>query len=324
MRTTIVGIMLGMLGMMMIGATPATSAEDGPPAWAFVVNPPGLKPVPDDGVPRHVPGSNQAFTLTQLRDLFAVPDWHPEDHPVMPDAVARGRRPDAFACGFCHLANGLGRPENASLAGLPSEYIVQQVTDFKSGARRSSEPRSLPVNLMIATAKAAHDADVRAAAEYFAALSPKPWIRVVEAAIVPTPQITGWMLAPAEPAATEALGQRILEMPEDLERTELRDPRSGFVAYVPPGSVSRGRTLATTGSDGRTIACAICHGADLKGLGPVPPLAGRSPSYVVRQLHDMRNGARNGAWAGLMKRVVVQLTDEDIVSLAAYVASLAP
>ena len=33
-----------------------------------------------------------------------------------------------FACGFCHRADGLGEPESASLAGLPAEYIVRQVT----------------------------------------------------------------------------------------------------------------------------------------------------------------------------------------------------
>ncbi len=92
-----------------------------PPPWAFAVNPPGLQPPQDDGVARHVPDSLAAFTPGQVRDLYNVPDWHPHDHPLMPDIVAHGRKPDVFACGFCHLPNGLGRPENASLAGLPAE-----------------------------------------------------------------------------------------------------------------------------------------------------------------------------------------------------------
>ncbi|MFO1321035.1 MAG: hypothetical protein U1F52_15595 [Burkholderiales bacterium] len=323
MRFALAGTALSLI-VATLGSAPATSADDAPPAWAFVVNPPGLKAPVDDGTPRRVPGSVRTYTLTQLRDLFGVPDWHPGDHPAMPESVAQGRKPGAFACGFCHLPNGLGRPENASLAGLPADYIVQQVADFKSGARKSSEARSLPVNLMIATAQAAADGDVRSAAEYFAALSPRPWIRVVESASVPTPTVAGWMLVAATPAGTEPIGQRIVEMPEDLERTELRDSLSGFIAYVPPGSLEKGRRLVTTGDQDRTVACSLCHGADLKGLGPVPSLAGRSPSYIVRQLHDLRNGARNGRWAALMKRVVVKLTDEDIVSIAAYTASLAP
>lgn len=298
-------------------------ASDAPPPWAYAVNPPGATMPADDGVPRRVPGSDRTYTLTQLRDLFGVPDWHPDDHPAMPAPVAQGHRPDALACGFCHLPNGLGRPENSSLAGLPAEYIVRQVADFKSGARRSSEPRSLPVNFMIRAAKAHTDEDVRIAAEYFSQLPVRPWIRVVEADMVPATHVAGWMLVAAEPPSTEPIGVRIIEMPEDLERTELRDARSGFVAYVPPGSLARGRALAESGG-GRTVGCAMCHGADLRGLGPVPALAGRSPSYLVRQLHDLRNGNRNGPWAALMKPVVAGLTDADIVDLAAYAASLAP
>lgn len=302
----------------------AAGADKAPPPWAFAVNPPGNQPAPDDGTLRRVPGSTAAFTLTQIRDLFTVPDWHPGDHPPMPEVVRHGTKPAVFACGYCHLPNGLGRPENSSLAGLPAEYIVQQVADFKSGARKSSEPASLPVNLMIAVAKAVSDADLKAAAEYFSGLRPKPWIRVIETNTVPKTHVAGWMLVASEAGATEPIGHRIIEMPEDLERTELRDAASGFVAYVPAGSIRKGEALVTTGGAGKTTPCAICHGAELRGLGPVPALAGRSPSYVVRQLYDMRHGVRNGPWADLMKAVVAPLSEEDMVSIAAYTASRAP
>ena len=68
----------------------------------------------------------------------------------------------------------------------------------------------------------------------------------------------------------------------------------------------------------------MCHGVDLKGLGPVPGIAGRSPSYLVRQMNDMKVGARNGLWADLMKPVVAKLTEEDMVAIAAYAASRTP
>ena len=307
-----------------LGTLAAPTLADGPlPQWAYPVNPPGLKPPPDDGVPRRLPGSARSFTLTQIRDLYAAVDWYPDEHPPMPPVVATGRNPGVFACGFCHLPNGQGRPENSSLAGLPAEYIVQQLADFRSGARRSSEPASLPINLMIAVAKATDEADVKIAAEYFSALRPKPWIRVVETDSVPRTQVAGWMLVASEPRTMEPIGQRIIEMPENLERTELRDPASGFIAYVPSGSVEKGRVLAEGGA-GRTTACAMCHGTDLRGLGPVPPLAGRSPSYIVRQLHDIRHGSRNGPWTKLMQGVVAQLDEADLVAIAAYTASLAP
>jgi len=82
--------------------------------------------------------------------------------------------------------------------------------------------------------------------------------------------------------------------------------------------------LVTTGGNGRTVACGICHGADLRGIGPVPHIAGRSPSYLVRQMYDMQVGARRGEWSSLMKPVVDKLTDEDYVSIAAYVSSRTP
>jgi cytochrome c553 len=121
----------------------------------------------------------------------------------------------------------------------------------------------------------------------------------------------------------EPIGNRVLEMPEDLERTELRDSHSGFIAYVPVGSVERGRVLAA-GTDPKTKACALCHGENLHGLGPVPRLAGRSPSYIARQLYDLQTGSRKGLWSPLMTEVVAKLTPADIVALSAYIASLSP
>jgi hypothetical protein len=84
-----------------------------------------------------VPGSKLGFTQTQIDDPFTPPDWY-TDHPRMPPVVARGRKPDVWACAMCHLPNGLGHPESAYLAGLPAAYIQQQVEDFKSGARKSA------------------------------------------------------------------------------------------------------------------------------------------------------------------------------------------
>jgi cytochrome c553 len=311
----------------LVGVAMLTSGASGhgaePPAWAYAVNPPGLQPTPDDGTLKHVPNSTAGFTLTQLRDLFNVPDWYPDDHPPMPDPVAHGSKPGAFACAFCHLPNGLGRPENASLAGLTAEYIEQQVANFRNGSRKSSVP-SLPPTLMIAVANGVSDANLKAAAEYFAALKPRPWIRVVEAATVPKTRVLGFMLVPDGSGDSEPIGNRVIEMPEDVPRTELRDSLSGFVAYAPPGSVTQGEALVTTGDSGKTVPCGICHGADLKGLGPVPPLAGRSPSYLFRQLYDIQHGTRTGSWTALMQPVVAKLNEQEMVAIVAYAASRAP
>ena len=306
------------------GAAPSSAGP--PPPWAYTLNTPrvpGAAPPAPDANPKQVPGSALSLTLAQTRNAFDPPDWHPSAHPPMPEAVAHGRRPEMRACGFCHLVNGQGRPENASLAGLPAAYIIQQTLDFKNGDRRSSEPKMGPPNAMIQDAKAATMAEVASAAEYFSSFPFKKWVRVVEARDVPKSQVSGWMHVPTNDG-TEQLGQRIIEMPEDLARTELRDASSGFVAYVPPGSIARGEALVKTGGGGRTVACATCHGADLRGLGPVPPLAGRSPSYTVRQLFDMQQGVRKGPWSALMTSAVARLTVDDMIAIAAYTASREP
>jgi cytochrome c553 len=298
-------------------------ADDAPPAWAYAANPPDFKVEPDDGTPRHIPDSTAAFTLTQARDLFFALDWHPSDHPPLPDVVAHGRKPDVMACGVCHRADGPGGPENASLAGLPTQYIVQQMADFKSGARTTSVPQRIPPQLMIKTAKDITDPEIEQAAVYFFGLKPRAAIKVVETATVPKTRVAGWFLAALSDGETEPIAGRIIEVPEDLARFEMRDARSRFIAYVPPGSVEQGRQLAATGN-GKSAPCTICHGDRLNGAGSIPGLAGRSPSYLVRQLYDFQHGARAGPWSPLMAPNVINLTLDDMVAVAAYAASLPP
>lgn len=321
-------MVLTLLSVLLTGLLLA--ASDAPPPWAYgfatAAGPPAAPaaaPAPDT-TPRQLPGSSGSFTLAQIRDAFGPADWFPGDHPLMPDVVARGRRPDVRACSLCHYPNGKGRPENAGVAGLPSAYFVQTMADFKADARKSADSRKANTNVMVTIAKGMTDEEVKAAADYFAAMTWTPWIKVVEAATVPKTRIAGGMFLKLEGSETEPIGDRIIEMPEDTERTEsLRDPRSGFIAYVPIGSVKKGEALVTTGG-GKTTRCAVCHGADLKGLGPVPGIAGRSPSYTVRQLFDTQRGTRKGLWADLMKPVVANLSNDEMLAIAAYTASRMP
>ena len=324
--------------------TPASPAASAPaielPAWAFPIPPAragggarrgaaaparGRSTAPPDTTLLSVPNSTRRYTAAQTRNSFDIADWHPEEHGPMPEVVSHGRRPDVQACGYCHLANGFGKPENAPLAGQPVEYLIQQMRDFRDGTRAGSEPRIVGPSQMKRIASAATDEEIRIAAEYFAGITRKPWIRVVEADQAPIVQNAGVMyrVVEGEGAGVESIGNRIVEVAENYAATALRDGGSGFIAYVPTGAVARGRALATTGG-GRTIACSTCHGADLRGLGPVPSIAGRSPSYMGRQMYDFKTGARHGAMSAPMTEVVARLTDEDIVDLLAYVATLAP
>lgn len=332
MKKKMVGVGVVALVAMVIGVAPDAQeqAAEGANAvmpWAYTLNAPapsGGRTAPDPNEVLRVPGSSVTFMRSQMRDLFNPPDWHPDNHPAMPPVVANGRAPDVRACGFCHLPNGQGRPENASVAGQPEEYLVQQMRDYRNGLRRSGEPRMGPPRLMVTIGMAATEAEARAAAAYFSSFAFRPWIRVVETDMVPVTRVRGWMLVPVEGGGMEPIGTRIIETPEELERVEVRDSEASFLAYVPTGAVARGETLVTTGGNGKTVTCTVCHGPDLRGLGPVPAIAGRSPSYVARQLYDLQIGVRNGAWSDLMDAAVANLSVEDIVNIAAYTASLEP
>lgn len=299
------------------GLPPATAAVETTTAGA--PRPPAVRPPPDTSI-KHIPGSAEGFTMPQLRDFFKVADWFPGEHPPMPEVFVHGRQPDVLGCGMCHMPNGLGRPENAPIAGLPYAYVVQQLADFKNDLRTSADPRKTNTVLMIQAAKAMTDDEIRQAASYIASLSWKPWIRVVETDTVPKLRLSGNVFFAVADGGTEPIGRRIIETPEDNVRFELRDPHSGFIAYVPEGSLRKGAALVAGGGNA-TLPCGICHGQDLRGLGPVPALAGRSPSYIVRQLYDFQQGSRKGEWSPLMKQVVEKMTEEDMIAVAAYVAS---
>jgi cytochrome c553 len=239
--------------------------------------------------------------------------------------VAHGKR-DVYqrACALCHMPNGKGRPENAPVAGLPYEYIIQQLTDFRAGLRYSAEPRKDNTAEMIHIAKSLTEDEMKEVARYFSSMKWTKWIRVVETDTVPVTRLSGGMFLKVDDGGTEPLGQRIIESPENTQETQLRNPHSGFVAYVPTGSIKKGEALVTTGGNGKTTQCTICHGPDLRGLGTIPGIAGRSPSYLTRQIYDIQFGTRHGPMAALMKPVVEKLTDEDILDIVAYVSSREP
>jgi len=313
-------------------AAQQSSDQAGPPNspdWAYgvpntpVSRPAGAPPPAPDTSLKRIPGSTEAFTLQHIRDFWDVGDWFPGDHPPMPAVVVHGRQPHVRGCAMCHMPNGKGRPENAPVAGLPAIYIAQQLRDFKHGLRASADPRKQNTLQMIEAAQEMTDQEIDDSAKYFSSMKWTPWITVKETATVPRTRISGNVFFPLAGGETEPIGNRIIETPEDAERFELRDPRSGFVAYVPPGSIDRGSVLVSSGA-GRTTPCRVCHGTDLMGLGPVPGIAGRSPSYLMRQLWDFKSGTRRGEWSPLMQQVVKDLTQEDMLNLAAYLAAAGP
>jgi cytochrome c553 len=305
---------VAMLGLL---ALPARAAEL--PGWAYPVNP---APTPPDATkPIQLPGSTKSYTQAQIDDGFNPPDWYPGDHPPMPDVVAHGRKEtNARACALCHLTSGGGHPESAGISGLPAGYFIRQMNEFKSGARKGARAVA-----MLPIAQGLNEADFKAAAEYFGSMKYPVWYKVVEGDMVPKSYLgNGAMRFPEEHGGTEPIGNRIIELPQNDLSAESRDPRTGFVAHVPTGSIRKGEEIVATGAGGKTIQCAICHGAELKGLGDVPPIVGRSPMYIYRQLNDIKIGARAGAMTPLMKAVVEKLDDADMIAIAAYLTSKGP
>ena len=298
-----------------VGVTAWQQAKD--LSWAIPIIDKDLPRIQDDGKPKRIPGSDKAFTQAEIDNHFDPPDWFPNEHPRWPKSVQYGNPPIAQACASCHLSNGLGHPESANLAGLSAAFMIRQMADFKNGIRKESEP-------MNAFAKNLSDEDARQASEYFAALKPAVWYKVIETKMVPKTYVNpAYMRLPRPGGVMEPIGKRIVTVPQDVDRTESRDPHSGFIAYVPPGSLKKGEALVKGGA-GKTIACDICHGPGLKGLAEVPGIAGQHPIYIVRQLYKFQNGKNGGNWAQLMKAPAAKLTDDDILSIAAYAASLAP
>ena len=331
------------------------AADSAEPLWAYgftapaapgekatLPGPPtrGLKPNEDPAQmnrKRTIAGSTGEYSLVEIRNGNEVVDWFPGEHPPLTPIMKHGPSSlgtSGYGCAFCHMPNGKGRPENAPVAGLNEAYFIRQMHDFRNGLRSSSEPRKANTLLMIALAQAMTDEEIAESAKYFSAVPYTQWIRVVETDRVPRSRVSTGMFLPIEADPTEDLAGRIMEMPEKPEDTELlRHPHSGFVAYVPVGSLKKGEALVTTGGAtivdgkpvaGKTVACGTCHGPDLRGMAEVPGIAGRSPSYIARQMYDMQQGTRKSPLSQLMQPVVAHLNSDDFVAIAAYVSSLAP
>ena len=314
-------LVLLFLGILPLGGAAAPSSYPASyPGWAYAVPTPENEAVApkDDGTLFSLPGSQGRFTRGQISGAGHKPpaDWYPGDHPAMPRLIAQGDVARGItACAGCHYPNGKGRPQNAGIAGLNADYLARQLREMKSGLRHSAEPRKHNAQQMVDFAHAMTESEMTEAAAFYASLPPAVPIRVVETATVPKMRSQEGLWLPHESGAREPTGVRIIETPVNVDREQLRDPHAGFIAYVPKGSIAKGRRLAAR------LGCAGCHGDGLRGADG-PAIAGRSPSYLARQLYDFQQGTRHGEMAAAMEPVVARLTAGDIVNLTAYAASL--
>lgn len=303
-------------GLSALATVLVLNAQSTRPDWAFLTpDKPQPAAAPEESGPIHIPGSTKEYTAAQIDDLSNPPVWFPDEAAAAPASVLHGKGA-ALACGACHLMSGHGHQESADLAGLNAEYIIRTMNDFKNGTR-------IDPARMNAIAKAMSDEDIKQAAEWFAAMKPGGWVKVEETDTVPKSYVSvkGRQRLPWPGGGTEPLGNRLIELPQDVARATSRDPHSGFIAYVPKGSLFKGEALVKNAAGGKTIQCAICHGDSLQGLGDVPRIAGLHPAYVARQLYAFQTGTNHSVSSALMKKVVANLTADDILAIAAYAAA---
>jgi cytochrome c553 len=328
-----IAIAVVILGASIMAQQPAAPAPTGPipaglPDWAYAPPPAGGAPPPvsalptDDNAVVSIPGTTTTFTRGQLRAAKETMDWHPEDRRgTLPD-VARYGKQGVRQCTLCHLPDGSGRPENAPISSYNPTYFLQQMQDFRDGLRKSADPRKANTNNMIGFAKATTREEDLAIAQYFAQQPYPRRVKVVESKTAPKVRLQGGMhmAIPANEGGgmVPIPADEIIEVPEDNLRAEARDTHMSWTVYVPPGTLNRGKQVAAKHQ------CATCHGANFEGIGPVPPLAGRSVSYMMRQLFDMKTGARRGPWAELMKSAVTSMSVQDMAAVAALAASTQP
>jgi cytochrome c553 len=318
---------------LLLGCCHGISLAADRPDWAFFVPSAESAQLPPTsrGDARHIwhaPRSPRSYSSAEIHDVLNPPDWYPAEHPQMPPIVAHGATPTAggpplLPCALCHLPNGAGHVESASLAGLPVDYIVRQFDEQRSGARRIAVGNVGTSHFLTALKSSYSPDQILDAARYYASLKPRRWIRVVETTTVPRSAVDpATLMRRVIPGGREPLGKRIVELPENETALLNRDSHSGYVAYVPKGSVAAGKVLIMTGASGTGIPCNTCHGAQLTGFGAMPALAGRPPNYLVRQLWAFQSGDRHGEMAGAMRAVASRLSTDEMLAIAAYAASL--
>ena len=67
--------------------------------------------------------------------------------------------------------------------------------------------------------------------------------------------------------------------------------------------------------------CVMCHLGGFAGQNEIPRVAGQQYDYIVKQMHDFKEGHRTND-AGNMSSVSKSLSDEDIINLGHYITSI--
>ena len=288
---------------LIVLSLPALASAQDKMDWAYPVTPPPKQL--DNTVMKSVPGSTKKYTQAQIDDPFNPPDWFPDEHPPMPEIVAHGgQKPAGRACAQCHLPTGNGHPESASLAGLNANYIIRQMAAFKNGERKG-----VRAGVMIAMAKVLTDAEVKAAADYFAALKPTPgYHKVREAEKVPASYVgAGGMRFVLADGPYEPVGSRIIVLPDNAERADAARSEVRLHRLRRQGHDRQGRRRWRPAATARPPTAPPATARTSRASAKCRASPGARRPIIFRQLNDMKTGNRSGAWVELMKPVVAKL-----------------
>jgi cytochrome c553 len=294
-----------LFGILTLALVPVVgyAADRGSLNWAYPVEP------PPGGNTDALPPSksvNMALIATTYTGL-----------PRMPEVVAKGK---PLPCMQCHLANGGSHPESAAISGLSVNYIIDQVHAFRDGERVD-----VRTGRMIQVAKIISEKDLKEAAEYYAAIGPdrQKWVKTVVGDQVPKGPASfgggGFRYHAPEGGMEPLPAGMVIETADNDDLVRARDQiDGGFVQYVHAEDMALGEKVAAAG------ACGTCHGAEYKGVGDVPRLAGQHSVYLIRQLKDIQTGVRKDKDAAIMKPIVAKMSDREMVAVSAYLTSKTP
>ena len=95
-----------------------------------------------------------------------------------------------------------------------------------------------------------------------------------------------------------------------------------LAAAISPAMANDGEKIYKQGgSQPGALACITCHMADGRGMdaGGFPKIAGDSPVYLAKQIHDFKSGLRENA---IMLPIANALTEEEITAVTQYMSTL--
>jgi cytochrome c553 len=88
-------------------------------------------------------------------------------------------------------------------------------------------------------------------------------------------------------------------------------------------SVEAGKEIYEDGITAAAVpACSGCHNEDGSGTEKYPRLAGQHMPYVVQQLKNLKSGERDNDDRGVMRAVAKRMTEDQMIAVAQYIASL--